>query len=257
MTDSLVTTRRDGDVVVLTFDRPEARNALDLAMVQRCHQVLDELETDRSLGAVVLTGAGGKAFVSGADIAELQARDAVDSLAGINARLFRRIESFPVPTIAAVRGYALGGGCELALACDLRVSGRSGRFGQPEVALGIIPGAGATQRLPRLIGLGRAKELILTGRIIDAETAFSMGLVNRVVEDDRVIDEALALAREILANGRLAVRLARAALNVSFQAGEVGHWLESVSQAVLFESPEKHQRMQQFLDRKKQGGKQE
>ena len=250
MSHPLVSTRRDGDVVVLTFNRPGTRNALDLAMVQACHRALDDLESDRSLGAIVLTGAGEAAFVAGADIAELKTRDARDSLAGINASLFRRIETFAVPTLAAIRGYALGGGCELALACDLRVSGASAKFGQPEVALGIMPGAGATQRLPRLVGLGRAKELVLTGRIIDAQEALAIGLVNRVVDDEKVVDEALSLAGEVLANGRLAVRLARAALNASFHAGDVGHWLESVSQAVLFESPEKHARMQAFLERK-------
>ena len=139
----------------------------------------------------------------------------------------------------------------MALACDLRVCGASAKFGQPEVGLGIIPAAGGTQRLPRLIGLSRAKDLVLTGRIIDAEEALQIGLVNRMVPDDQVLDAAATLARTILEKGALAVRMAKLALNVALPGFEVGQTLESVAQAVLFETPEKHRRMQEFLDRKK------
>ncbi|MCA9728812.1 MAG: enoyl-CoA hydratase/isomerase family protein [Candidatus Eisenbacteria bacterium] len=242
---------RAGPCVRITLNRPEVRNALNLEMVRELGAALGQLEPDDSIGAVILTGAGEKAFVAGADIAELEARDAVGSLAAINARLFRQIESFPAPVIAAIRGFALGGGCEMTLACDLRVAGASSRFGQPEVGLGIIPAAGGTQRLPRLIGLSRAKELVLTGRIIDAEEALRIGLVHRVVPDEQVLDEAQSLANTILEKGTLAVRLAKLALNAAFPGFEIGQTLESVAQAVLFETPEKHRRMQEFLNRKK------
>ena len=150
-----------------------------------------------------------------------------------------------------MRGYCLGGGCELSMCCDLRVAGEGAKFGQPEVALGIIPAAGGTQRLPRLVGLGRAKELVLTGRIIDAAEAHRIGLVNRVVPDDEVLDAGKELAREILKNGTLAVRLAKLNLNNSARTGQdSGLLLEQVTQAVLFESNEKVERMTAFLEKR-------
>jgi enoyl-CoA hydratase/carnithine racemase len=210
-------------------------------------------ETIRSGESRVLIFAGSeKVFVSGADIRELRDRDKSDALAFINTGLFHDIEDFPLPTIAAIRGWALGGGCELAAACDLRVAGRGARFGQPEVKLGIIPGAGATYRLPRLIGLGNAKDLILTGRTIDAEEALRMGLVNRVVDDEAVLDTATALANEIAENGSLAVRFARMALNVSAESsGRAGRYLEATAQAVTFEDEDKRNRMTEFLEARK------
>lgn len=246
-----VLVERDGACAIITLNRPDVRNALNLEMVRELSDVLTELESDSTVGAIILTGAGDKAFVAGADIEELKARDALGSLAAINARLFRQIETFPAPVIAAIRGFALGGGCEMALACDLRVCGTSAKFGQPEVGLGIIPAAGGTQRLPRLIGLSHAKDLVLTGRIIDADEALRMGLVNRVAPDDQVQDAARTLAQTILEKGALAVRMAKLALNAALPGFEVGQTLESVAQALLFETPEKHRRMQEFLDRKK------
>ncbi|HEU4403248.1 MAG TPA: enoyl-CoA hydratase/isomerase family protein, partial [Candidatus Polarisedimenticolia bacterium] len=152
-------------IAVVTLNRPEVRNALDLATIDDLHWALDILASFERTRALILSGAGG-VFASGADIRELRARGAAEALRGINSTLFMQVERFPVPTIAAVNGYALGGGCELALACDLRVAGETSRFGQPEVGLGIIPAAGAAFRLPRLVGMGRAREMILTGRIL-------------------------------------------------------------------------------------------
>lgn len=242
-----------GDVALLTLNAPEKRNALDLAMVQDLHAALDELGTRANLAAIVVTGAGGKAFAAGADIAELKQRDAAAALRAINSGIFKRLEDFPVPSIAAISGYALGGGCELAIACDLRVAGRSAKLGQPEVALGIIPAAGGCYRLPRLIGLGRARELVYTGRMVDAEEALRIGLVNHVVDDAQVLDRAFALAAEIGKNGPLAVRAAKATMNALARANEgMAMTLESTAQAVLFDSQDKHQRMQAFLDRQKE-----
>lgn len=245
----LVLTERVGSVAILTLNRPEKRNAIDLAMVQALHGILAELARDADLACLILTGAG-KAFAAGADIGELRARNRFDALAGINSRLFQAVEQFPTPVIAAIQGWALGGGCELALACDLRIAGESARFGQPEVTLGILPGAGATQRLPRLVGLGMARELIFTGRIIDAAEALRIGLVNRVVHDDGLLDAAQELASQIAANGPLALRLAKLALNASHRTGsDVGFLIESLGQASCFESDDKYQRMTAFLEK--------
>jgi enoyl-CoA hydratase len=190
--------------------------------------------------------------VAGADVAELKARGAREALAGINARLFRRVESFPATVIAAIRGFALGGGCELALACDLRVGGPSAVFGQPEADLGILPAAGATWRLPRIVGLGRAKELILLGERIGAEEAHRVGLLNRLVgSDEEVMGEAVRLARRAAQRSPMAVRLAKLALQVGQGADvDTAMAFESAAQAVCFESDDKHQRMERFLSRK-------
>jgi len=246
----LVRRRREDDIEILTLDRPGKRNALNLELVRALHAVLDDLETDADLGAVVLTGAG-EDFVAGADIGELRDRGVAEALASINGRLFSRVENLPVPVVAAVRGYALGGGCELAMACDLRIAGESAVMGQPEVALGILPGAGATYRLPRLVGWGKARELIFTGRQVPAAEAETLGLVNRVVPDAEVLDAALDMARQITRHGSLAVRLAKTALNTEAGSLAPGSALESLAQGILFASDEKRERMTRFLERRK------
>jgi enoyl-CoA hydratase len=249
MNDLVLRERREA-IAIVTVNRPQKRNALTLEVVNALHRTLDDLERDPELRGVVLTGAGPH-FVAGADIAELRDRRAPEALRSLNGALFRRIEELPVPVIAAIRGAALGGGCELALAADLRVAGTSAKLGQPEVGLGILPGAGGTHRLPRLIGLGRAKDLIFTGRIVGAEEALAMGLVNRVVEDGEVLDHALSLAGEIAEQGGMAVRLAKLALNAQRLHPDVGQTVESLAQAILFESEDKERRMTAFLEKKK------
>ena len=156
-------------IATLTVDRPAVKNALNLETVRECHGALEELATNSEVGVLIITGAGETAFVSGADINDIRDRSLADGLDAINSSLFARIERFPKPVIAAINGYALGGGCELALACDIRVAADTAKFGQPELGLGIIPGAGATQRLPRIVGMGWAKHLVLTADIIDAQ----------------------------------------------------------------------------------------
>jgi len=239
-------------VAVLTLDRPEVRNALNRCMIDEIRAALADLSEREGLRALVFTGAGEKAFAGGADIAELRDRDRFDALRRINASLFREVEAFPTPTIAAIRGWALGGGCELAISCDLRVAGEGAKLGQPEVGVGIIPGAGGTYRLPRLIGLGAARDLVFTGRIVEAAEALRLGLVNRVVPDDRVLDEAKGLAREIARQSPLAVRFAKIALNTGVEIPtDAAMALESAVQAVLFEDEEKMQRMTAFLEKRK------
>ncbi len=238
-------------IASLVLNRPEKRNAIDQAMIDDLHRGLDALDGRDDVKVLILSGAGGKAFAAGADIGQLRDRKAPEALQIINARLFQRVEDLRFPTIAAITGYALGGGCELAMACDLRVAGESAKLGQPEVALGIIPAAGGTQRLPRLVGLGRARELIFTGRIVGAAESERIGLLNRVVPDDQVLASARELAEEIAKQGALAVRLAKLALNTSSRSGhDTGVLVEQLAQAVLFESDDKHARMTDFLERK-------
>lgn len=244
-----------GPLAKVTLHRPEVRNAISRQVIDELHQILDRLAQDSEIRALMVTGAGDKAFAAGADIAELKERKAEDALLRINAALFRRLEEQPIPTIAAVKGYALGGGCELAMACDLRVAGAGAKFGQPEVGLGILPGAGAIQRLPRLVGLGKAKELIFTGQTIDASEAARIGLVNHVVPDDAVEAKALELATQIAKQGPLAVRMSKLALNASARPNAAFETVDVFAQAVLFESEDKHARMQAFLDRRAQKAK--
>jgi enoyl-CoA hydratase len=250
MAYKFISVERAGSVVTITLKRPEVKNAINKAMIKELHAAFDELR-ESDAGCVILTGQGDD-FAAGADIAELRERKAAESLEAINSALFGKVEANPAPVIAAIKGYALGGGCELTLACDIRIGGKSAKMGQPEVNLGIIPAAGGTQRLPRIVGLGRAKELVLTGMIIDADEAHRIGLLNRVVEDDAVIAEANKLAETICKKGPLAIRAAKQMLNQSARVGlDMGLQFESVAQAALFESEDKMKRMADFLARKK------
>jgi len=240
----------DARVATLTVNRPQARNALDTDTVEELHRALDEV---RQAGATVLivTGAGDKAFVSGADINAIRARSRADALASINSRLMSAVENHEAVTIAAVNGYALGGGCELALACDLRVASETAVFGLPEPTLGIIPGAGGTQRLPRIVGLGRAKEMILTGARWDAQQALAAGLVSEVVPAAELLPAARRLAERVLALGPLAVRLAKMALNASSQMPlAAGLVYESTAQAITFDSKDKMEGTTAFLEKR-------
>jgi enoyl-CoA hydratase len=207
---------RSGRVATITIDRPEKRNALNAVVRRELVQALDSMEMDDEVRVVVVTGAGDKAFVAGADIGEFADRTPIQQRAAMEGRrVFDVVAAFPKPIIAAINGYALGGGCELALACDLRIAARSARFGQPEVNLGILPGGGGTQRLPRLVGSGRAMRLILTGELIDAETAERIGLVDEVVDDDTLRERAAALAGRIAGHSPVALRLIKEAVRAA------------------------------------------
>jgi enoyl-CoA hydratase len=241
----------DADIATLTFDRPTVRNALNLETVNECHAALRDLADRREVGVLILTGAG-EAFVSGADINEMRRRTRDEGLAAINSSLFAAVERFPRPTIAAVNGYALGGGCELALACDIRVAADHARFGQPELGLGIIPGAGATQRLPRIVGLGHAKHLVLTGEIIDARRALEIGLVSAVVPAAELLTKAREIAGRILRQGPLAARLAKLALNASARVDlDSGLLIETLAQTICYESEDKAEGTAAFLEKRK------
>jgi enoyl-CoA hydratase len=238
-------------VATLTVSRPEVRNALDGDTVAEMHRALDEVRAARAT-VLIVTGKGDKAFVAGADISAIQKRRRDDALASINSRLMAAVEAHEAVSIAAVNGYALGGGCELALACDLRIASENAVFGLPEPTLGIIPGAGGTQRLPRIVGLGRAKEMILTGARWDARQALEAGLVSRVVPRAELMSAARAMAEQVLALGPLAVRLAKAAVNASAQMPlAAGLAFESTAQAVTFESRDKLEGTSAFLEKRK------
>ena len=206
MTYELLTFQVAERIATITVNRPDKLNALNDALMRELGTAIDEAVTRDDVGAVLLTGAG-RAFVAGADIAELVDQSAVEGKgrAERGQRTFRKFEQSPKPTLAAINGFALGGGCELAMACHLRIASEAAKFGQPEVKLGIVPGYGATQRLPRLVGKGRALQLLLTGETIDAAEAYRIGLVNRVVAAAELIGAARATLTTILAQGSLAV----------------------------------------------------
>jgi enoyl-CoA hydratase len=197
-----------GGIARVTINRPDKLNALNGTVIAELDEAVERIRTDSAVQAVLLTGAGTKAFVAGADIGEIGGQGAVEGQARALAgqRMMRRLEQCGKPVVAAVNGFALGGGCELAMACHVRVASEGARFGQPEVKLGIGPGYGGTVRLPRLVGRGRALELLLTGAMIDAQEAWRIGLVNRVVPADQLLGESERMLRTILENGPLAVR---------------------------------------------------
>ena len=245
---------RDDEVAIVIIDRQDKLNALNADVVQEIGEVFDRLRDDDAVRAVILTGAGEKAFVAGADIGELATMNSMTGVAVSRAgqEVFRAIELFPKPVIAAVGGYALGGGCELALACHIRVASERARFGLPEVGLGIIPGYGGTIRLARLIGLGRAIELTLTGDMLGAEQAQTIGLVSAVTSPDALIDETKALARKITKNGPVAVRLALESMYRAVDtATEDALGFESSAFGLLASTDDMKEGMQAFLEKRK------
>lgn len=241
-------------IAILTINRPEKMNALSNQLTSELKMVLETIENDESLRVLLITGAGDKAFVAGADINELVSRDAKLGLKVSKERqdLFFRIENLAIPVIAAVNGYALGGGLELALACSIRICSDRARFGAPEVKLGIIPGDGGTQRLPRLIGLGRAMEMILSGDLIDANEAYRIGLANKVVPHEDLMKKTLELAGKIASRPPLAVQFAKEAVNSSARSGtESGYTLESYLHALSCTTEDKKEGVSAFLEKRK------
>jgi enoyl-CoA hydratase len=244
---------QDG-LATITVNRPDKLNALNRTVIAELGQAAEAVAADPAVAAVILTGAGTKAFVAGADIGELATQSPLEgkarSLAG--QRVFRRFEALRKPVLAAVNGFCLGGGCELAMACHLRVASESARFGQPEVKLGIGPGYGATVRLPRLVGRGRALELLLTGAMIDAQEAWRIGLVNRVVPADRLMVEAEALLRSIMAQGPLAVAAVLEAVDAGQEMSQAEALLLEANQfGLLTGTADMREGVQAFLDKRK------
>ncbi len=242
-----------GPIVTLTINRPQVRNALNDRTVEEIDQALAHLEADPGLRVLIVTGAGDKAFVAGADINELKERDPVRGREVTRRRqeVFNRLEELPVPSIAAINGFAMGAGLELAMACTIRIASQTSRLGQPEVKLGITPGAGGTQRLPRLVGMGRAMEMILTGEPVDAIQAAAWGLVNRVVASDQLTAEARRLAETLVGRPKLAVQFAKEAV-LRHADGSMAEGLahESYLHALSCGTSDKREGVSAFLDKR-------
>jgi enoyl-CoA hydratase len=239
-------------IATLTIDRPSVKNALNRETVDECLAALRDLAGHKEAGALIITGSGESSFVSGSDINDISTRTRDDGLAAIASTLCTAVERFPRPTIAAVNGYALGGGCELALACDIRIAAETAKFGQPELGLGIIPAAGGTQRLPRVVGMGWAKHLVLTGEIIDAKQALAIGLVTAIAPSGQLALRARELAKKVLRQGPLAARLAKLALNSASRVDlESGLLIETLAQAICYASEDKQEGTAAFLEKRK------
>lgn len=240
-------------ILYLTLNRPEARNALTPAMWKDIQTAVEMARIDDSIQVVIVSGAGDKALASGADIQEIHDRDYLKMLLGTSSIALKELEDLYKPVICAINGYALGGGCELAMACDLRIATARSRFGQPETGLSIIPGAGGTQRLPRLIGVGRAKELIYTGRILTAKEAREMGLVNQVTENTReeLMAAALKMAHRIMKKGPVAVSMAKMAINTGLDTDiNTGLLFERIAQTVAFSTEDRREGTAAFLEKR-------
>jgi enoyl-CoA hydratase len=248
-----VTSTRAGAVVTVTIDRPEARNALDRPTLAALADAFEAIERDEEIRCAILTGAGERAFVAGADVkamAELD-RDGGRSFSAAAQAVADQIEATRVPVIAAVNGFALGGGCELALACDFIYASRTAQFGQPEVGLGVIPGIGGTQRLPRRVGQAHARELIFSGAIIDAAEALRIGLANAVVEPAELLPRVRAVAAEIAAKAPLAIAAAKRAVREGGDLPQVaGMELERDLFARMFATHDQKEGMQAFIQKR-------
>jgi enoyl-CoA hydratase len=243
----------EGPIATLTINRPQKRNAVNNATVAEIDQALAQVENDPDLRVLILTGAGEKAFVAGADIRELDKRDTIRGRTESRRRqeVYTRFEQLEIPSIAAINGWALGTGLELAMACTLRVASATASLGQPEVKLGIIPGAGGTQRLPKLLGVGRAMEMILTGDPVSAEQALAMGLVNRVVEPGQLMQEVGQLARTLASRPKLALQYAKEAVLRSTE-GSLAEGLahESYLHALSCGTQDKKEGVTAFLEKR-------
>ena len=250
--ETLLLERRDR-VAIVTINRPDKRNALNIKTREEGAALLEELRNDDSVGVVVFTGAGDKAFIAGADIGEFAGRTAMMQREVMTARsLFTAFDTFPKPVIAMINGYCLGGGCELALACDIRIASETASFGQPEINLGIIPGGGGTQRLTRLVGEGKAMELILSGDIIDAKTAYEIGLVNHVFPADQLQAKTMEIANRIAGKSPIALKLAKEAVKLASHSNlDEGLRREVDLFALCFSTEDKDEGVSAFLEKRK------
>ncbi len=251
-TTIIVEKKAEEKLGIITLNRPEVRNAINQTVRKELAQAIADMEADANVRAVILTG-GQKVFAAGADIAAMVENTALEMFS--NSELWDitlKMEESKKPFIAAIAGFCLGGGCELALGCDIRVAAQSAQFGQPEINIGIIPGAGGTVRLSKLVGLGKAKELVLTGKIISAEEALSINLVNKVVPDDKLMEEAFAMARMITRHSPIAVGLAKYSVQNSKDVDNyTGKIIERASFSLAFASEDQKEGMKAFLEKRK------
>ena len=247
--------KQEGRVAFLSINRPEKRNTLNLATRKEIIQVLDKVSADPEVGVLVLSGEGDKAFIAGSDLNEfgrmnpLEAHQFLDTYA---QRLYTRFEELDIPVIAMIHGLCLGGGCELAMACDIRIASDKAKFGQPEILLGIMPGSGGTQRLPRLVGQGMARELIFTGDVIDAAKAQRIGLVNRVVPPEELEATVMKMAEKIAQKGALSLKMAKRSMRMGQEVGlTAGLAYEALAETSLFCSPDKEEGINAFFEKRK------
>ena len=243
----------NGAVRVIKINNPEALNALNTAILKELDAAFTEVAEDNGILAVVLTGEG-RAFVAGADISEMKSKNAIEGeiFGKLGASVFRKIELLPKPVIAAVNGFALGGGCELAMSCDIRLASAKAKFGQPEVGLGITPGFSGTQRMPRLIGMGKAKELIYTADIIDAAEAYRIGLVNHVYEPEALMEEAMKMAEKIASKAPIAVKNSKEAINRGIQTDmDSAVAIEAYLFGLCFASEDQKEGITAFFEKRK------
>ena len=240
-------------LAVVTINRPKALNALNSETLRELDYVIEDLENDNDIYCVILTGSGEKSFVAGADIAEMKDLNSkeAEEFGLLGNRVFRRLEKLDKPVIAAISGFALGGGCELAMSCDIRIASEKAKFAQPEVGLGITPGFGGTQRLARLVGAGKAKELIYTGSIIKADEALNIGLVNKVVPLENLMEEAKAMANLIASNAPIAIKLSKDAIDRGLQVDiDKAIEIEAEDFGKCFDSEDQFEGMSAFLERR-------
>lgn len=244
----------EGAIAEVTINRPKALNALNTQTVQELGQVVEEISQKKDVSVVILSGSGEKAFVAGADISEMSEMNALEArkFARLGQKVFSAIENMPQIVIAVVDGFALGGGCELAMACDIRIASTKARFGQPEVGLGLIPGFAGTQRLPRLVGKGIAKELIFTADMIKADEAYRIGLVNKVYEQEEVFAKAREMAEKIASKAPCAVSLAKSAINNGLNMDdESAYNYEAETFGLCFATQDQKEGTKAFLEKRK------
>ena len=249
-----VTYEQTGHIAVMTINRPKALNALNKQVLTEINEVLDQVDVN-TVRCMIVTGAGEKSFVAGADIGEMSVLIREEGVAwGKDGNdIFRKLETLPVPTIAAVNGFALGGGCEISMSCDIRICSENAVFGQPEVGLGITPGFGGTQRLARIVGMGRAKEIIYTASNIKADEAYRIGLVNKVVPQEELMAAAQKMASKIASNAPVAVRLSKKAINEGLQVDmDKAIVIEEHAFGDCFATEDQKEGMSAFLEKRKE-----
>ncbi len=254
MTYSNIIVNTEQGITTVTFNRPKSLNALNSALLSEFSQALDEVAANEDIRVLVLTGSGEKSFVAGADITELAKLDTLASKVFIHRGLtiINKLTELPIPVIAAVNGFALGGGLEIAMACDFIYASENAGFGQPEIKLGLIPGYGGTQRLPRIIGVARAKELLFTGNMINAQEALRLGIINAVVAPEALMDKVMGVARDMAAKGKVALRAIKQTVNFGLNADlATGLRIETEAFAVTFASQDAKEGTAAFIEKRK------
>ena len=251
MEEKLILTEKNGFIGTITVNRPEVRNALNREAWQQLHEAFTELDRDDGIRVIILTGAGDKAFIAGADLNVLKTRSSVETFYGVNQKIVTDIEIVRKPTIAMINGFCLGGGLEVAMACDIRIAGDNARLGQTELNVGILPGCGGTQRLARHVGLGKAKELIFTGKIISAQEAEQIGLVNCVAPQSGLLEKTLEMAQAIAAKSPVVTKIAKLIINRGIESDlSSGLQAELLAQSFVFSTEDHLEGINAFLEKR-------